>query len=107
MFDFDRLYELSKKHGVSKAHLCSLVGKNGSYVSDLRRIKRDPPPDAIEAWAEALHTTPVYLLGKTDKKNKPTAEAMDFEWFINLSPENKAKVMERAQVLLEEQEQKK
>lgn len=77
MFDFDRLYNLCKDCGVTKSHLCALAGKNGSYISDLRRLNRNPSPATINAWATALHTTPDYLLGKTDKKNKPTSNLGD------------------------------
>ena len=66
MFNFDRLYALSKQHGVSKSHLCALAGKTSSYVADLRRLHREPMPHVISAWAAALHTTPAYLRGETD-----------------------------------------
>ena len=66
MFDFDRLYTLSKQYGVSKSHLCALAGKNASYIADLRRLHREPMPQVVSAWAAALHTTPAYLMGETD-----------------------------------------
>lgn len=76
MFNFARLYDACKKAGVSKVHLCSLAGKNGSYITDLRRLNREPSQEIVEIWASALHTTPAYLLGETDdpsegKKNNP------------------------------------
>lgn len=77
MFDFDRLYTLSKQYGVSKSHLCALAGKNASYIADLRRLHREPMPQVVSAWAAALHTTPAYLMGETDdpgEKKEPTGE---------------------------------
>lgn len=80
MFDFDRLYQLSKACGVSKSHLCSLAGKNASYIADLRRLHREPLPQVVSAWADALHTTPAYLMGETDDpeiKKEPAAREGD------------------------------
>ena len=106
MFNLQRFKDLCKERGQKQADLFRLVGRSKYYSSDIAKGTR-VPIEYVQTWADSLGTTTAYLLGETDKKNKPTAEAMDFQWFINLSPENKAKVMERAQVLLEEQEQKK
>lgn len=105
MFSFDRLYDMCKKTGVSKLHLCKLANKNGSYVTDLRRLNRNPSPDIVEIWAAALHTTPAYLMGETDdpsegKKNKPTTlgelskeDRELLEQIRAASPEKKAAIL--------------
>ena len=72
MFDFDRLYSLSKQYGVSKSHLCALAGRNASYIADLRRLHREPMPSVLSVWAAALHTTPAYLMGETDDPTPDT-----------------------------------
>lgn len=90
MFDFDKLYYLSKLHGVSKSHLCDLAGKNASYIADLRRQHREPAQQTVAAWAAALHTTPAYLMGETDDpgegiKKEPSGPAAE-----ELSEEDRA-----------------
>ena len=107
MFDFDRLYSLSKQFGVSKSHLCTLAGKNASYIADLRRLHREPTPQAVSSWAAALHTTPAYLMGETDDpsaetKKEPTGLVADglsdedrelIEAFRAASPEKRQAIL--------------
>lgn len=106
MFDFDRLYTLSKQYGVSKSHLCALAGKNASYIADLRRLHREPMPQVVSAWAAALHTTPAYLMGETDDptetKKEPTGLVADglsdedrelIEAFRAASPEKRQAIL--------------
>lgn len=108
MFDFDRLYLLSKQNGVSKSHLCTLAGKNASYIADLRRLHREPAPQTVSTWAAALHTTPAYLMGETDEpsdgiKKEPTGLEADglsdedrelIEAFRAASPEKRRAILE-------------
>ena len=65
MFNLDRFKELCKQKGVKQTALFAMVGKPRSYVSDLKKI-RNVPPEYVETWAAALHTTTAYLLGETD-----------------------------------------
>lgn len=74
MSNIDRIVSLAKEQGVSLAALCKKIGKSRTYLSEIASRQRAVPQEYISPLAEALHTTPDYLLGKTDKKNKPTQE---------------------------------
>lgn len=95
MLQIDRLLERAKTRGVSQAHLAELVGRKSYYVRDLVRDGTQPPAETVAVWAEALSTTPAYLLGETDEKEKPTGTVADglsakerelLELFRGLSP---------------------
>lgn len=73
MFDFSRLDKLLTETGISKAHLCSLVGRERYYIRDAKNKAISIPDSFVQIWADALHTTPEYLKGETDEKEKPTA----------------------------------
>ena len=73
MLRIDRLLERAKARGVSQAHLAELVGRKSYYVRDLVRDGTQPPAETVAVWAvAAATTTPAYLLGETDEKEKPT-----------------------------------
>lgn len=72
MLRIDRLLERAKARGVSQAHLAELVGRQRYYLADLARKGTQPSAETVEVWADALSTTPAYLLGETDEKEKPT-----------------------------------
>ncbi len=71
MFDLTRLESLAKTKGISKTHLCSLVGRPKYYLNDIKNKGTQVPDDYIEVWAQTLSTTPEYLKGETDIKEKP------------------------------------
>lgn len=73
MFDLTRLESLAKTKGISKTHLCSLVGRPKYYLNDIKNKGTQAPDDYIEVWAQTLNTTPEYLKGETDEKEKPAA----------------------------------
>lgn len=77
MLQIDRLLERAKTRGVSQAHLAELVGRKSYYVRDLARDGTQPSAETVAVWAEALSTTPAYLLGETDEKEKPTGAVAD------------------------------
>ena len=77
MFDLTRLESLAKTKGISKTHLCSLVGRPKYYLNDIKNKGTQAPDDYIEVWAQTLNTTPEYLKGETDIKEKPTARNGD------------------------------
>ena len=90
-----RLLERAKELGVSQAHLAELVGRQRYYLADLARKGTQPSAETVAVWAEALSTTPAYLLGETDEKEKPTGAVADglsakerelIELFRGLSP---------------------
>lgn len=68
---FDRLENLRKAKGITNTFLCSLVGQRRQYITDSKNKNINIPSEYIKKWAEALGTTPEYLNGKTDIKEKP------------------------------------
>lgn len=95
MMRIDRLLERAKERGVTQAHLSELVGRQRYYIADLARKGTQPSAETVAVWADALSTTPAYLLGKTDEKEKPTGTVADglsakerelLELFRGLSP---------------------
>lgn len=77
MLQIDRLLERAKERGVSQSHLSTLVGRPRYYVRDLARDGTQPPMETVQVWADALSTTPAYLLGESDQKEKPTGAVAD------------------------------
>ena len=77
MLQIDRISELAKEKGVSKSHLCALVGRKPYYLVDLSKHGTQPPAETVAVWADALGTTPAYLMGETDQKEKPTGNDAD------------------------------
>lgn len=70
MFSLDRLKELSKEKGISISFICKKLGMAKTYFHDLKKTGRDIPEENLKAIADLLDTTPEYLLGKTDRKEK-------------------------------------
>jgi hypothetical protein len=68
---FDRLDMLRKEKGISATFLCAQVGKNRFFIKDCRNGKGHVSDDAVAKWADILDTTPEYLKGETDVKEKP------------------------------------
>lgn len=85
MLRIDRLLERAKDRGVTQSHLAELVGRQRYYVKDLARDGTQPSAETIAVWADALSTTPAYLLGETDEKEKPTGAVADGRLTRNLS----------------------
>lgn len=77
MLRIDRLLERARERGVSQSHLSELVGRKSYYVRDLARDGTQPSAETVAVWAEALSTTPAYLLGDSDEKEKPTGAVAD------------------------------
>ena len=80
--NYDRLESLIKESGKSKAYLCAKVNRGRYYMSDLKNANTKDPEETVESWADELGTTPEYLTGESDEKEKPAAQKGD-----ELSPE--------------------
>lgn len=70
MGNIDRILLLSKEQGVSLTSLCKKIDRSRSYLSEIAARHRNVPNEYIPAIADALHTTPEYLNGETDIKEK-------------------------------------
>lgn len=118
MFNLDRFRMLCKERGVKQTALFAMVGKPRTYSSDLNKIK-NVPMEYVRVWADALRTTPEYLMGETGDpsegiKKEPTSLMADrfdgdvlaiMEIVQHLSPEDKALVLERCRTLYEKEKQ--
>lgn len=70
MWHYERFDALRKAQGKTKKYMADLVGRKDYYIRDLKGAG-DPPIEYVQTWADDLGTTPAYLLGKTDQKEKP------------------------------------
>ena len=70
----DRIKELSKKKGWSLSFLSSKLGLAASYFTDVKNGKTKISDDRLITIADILDTTPEYLKGETDVKEKTPAE---------------------------------
>ena len=72
MVEIDRIYSLAKEKGLSNSFLCKKMNRSTSYLNDARNGKHGISESDLEVIAEILNTTPEYLHGKTDVKEKTT-----------------------------------
>lgn len=77
--DFDRFDKLVKETRKSKSHLCRCIGKTRYYLRDAKKANMNVPDELVSVLAEELNTTPKYLTGVTDIKEKPPASAREIE----------------------------
>lgn len=71
MVVLDRIKQLSKKKGWSLSFLASKLGLTASYFTDVKNGKTKISNDRLITIADILSTTPEYLKGETDIKEKP------------------------------------
>lgn len=70
----DRIRSLLKERGQKSKWLCEKLGVAESYLSDVKRGKNTLTNDRLAIIADILDTTPEYLRGETDRKEKTPAE---------------------------------
>ena len=70
----DRIKDSSKAMGWSLSFLASKLGLTASYFTDVKNGKTKIPEYRLIAIAELLNTTPEYLKGETDIKEKPISQ---------------------------------
>ena len=68
----DRIKECAKNKRLSVSAVCAEIGMSRGYIRDVEAGKSKIPPERLEKIADFLGTTPEYLNGETDEKNKPT-----------------------------------
>ena len=97
--NYDRLESLIKEAGKTKAYLCAKVNRGRYYRRDLKNANTNVPEETVEIWADELGTTPEYLTGESDEKEKPAAQKGDelppefASLFSCLTPEQKELVL--------------
>ncbi|HIW74758.1 MAG TPA: helix-turn-helix domain-containing protein [Firmicutes bacterium] len=99
----DRIRELAKQSDLSLAFLCRRIGVAKVYFNDIDKSGRDIPDYKLSVIADILNTTPEYLRGETDVKEKPAGnkadELSDYDarvlaWFRSLPPEKRKAILE-------------
>lgn len=106
MFCYDRLDNLVAETGKKKTFLSQKMGHAGRYLNDARKQNLNIKGADLQVLADELGTTPEYLTGLTDKKEKPTETNLDglLPGFDELSEENKVKAREYIELLLKTQQ---
>lgn len=72
MVEIERIQMLRKEKGIKISSICSQLNLNPNYLNDVAKGKSHLPGDRLVQIAEILGTTPEYLRGETDVKEKPT-----------------------------------
>ena len=67
----DRIKECAKIKRLSISAICAEIGMSRGYIRDVEAGKSKIPPERLKKIADFLGTTPEYLRGETDEKNKP------------------------------------
>ena len=103
MVVLDIIKNLSKEKGWSLSFLASKLGLTASYFTDVKNGKTKISDDRLAAIADLLNTTPEYLKGETDTKEKPAGESTDglsdydarlLDWFHSLPLEKRQAILE-------------
>ena len=69
-----RLFEVMKERKITAAELARKTGTSQASLSDWKMGRATPTSGTLCAIADYLNTTPEYLRGESDEKNKPTGE---------------------------------
>lgn len=69
---YDRIRNRREELGMSQQELADKLGyKSRSAINKIEQGLRDINQSKVAAFANALHTTPAYLMGWVDEKEKP------------------------------------
>ena len=92
MFRYDRLDERIKETGKKKVYLCERLNRAPTYLRDAKKQNTNIKGEDLRILADELDTTPEYLTGETDQKEKsPAPEGTErIPGYSNLSETNKA-----------------
>lgn len=77
MFDFARFEALRKEKGITKKSIADRLDRKPSLCQDWKQGKSAPNPAQLAVVADILGTTPAYLTGESEEREKPTAGAGD------------------------------
>lgn len=102
MYTIDRVLQLAKEKGISQAFICGKLGLRRNYLSDVRIGKDNLSDDRLVIIADILNTTPEYLKGETDKKERPDTQSIKpndkdmrlVNWFRSLPVEKRKAILD-------------
>lgn len=75
MSTIDKIVALIKASGFTNAEIAQQLNLNQQVITDWKSGKSQSYKKYLYQLAELLNTTPEYLKGKTDKKEKPSAKS--------------------------------
>ena len=99
----DFVLHLAKEKGISQAFICNKLGLSRNYLAEVKKGKTSLTDDRLAVIADILNTTPEYIKGETDTKEKPAGESTDglsdydarlLDWFHSLPPEKRQAILE-------------
>ena len=99
----DRIKALTKEKGISLSFICRKLGLARNYLSEVKNGKAKLTDDRLAIIADILNTTPEYLKGETDEKEKPTGAQADelseydarvLAWFRSLPQEKRKAILD-------------
>lgn len=67
----DQIESLAKEKGLSLSFISTQLGLRRTYLKDVKLGRSSIPADRLAQIADILGTTPEYLRGETDIKEKP------------------------------------
>lgn len=92
---YDRIRFMREQQGMSQQELANKVGfKTSSAVNKIELGKRDINQSKLVAFANALDTTPAYLMGWEDDPSPKSTDEQLLELIDLLSDEQKASLIE-------------
>lgn len=91
MFRYDRLNQLSKERGVTKAHLCRLLGKSPYYLRDAEKMNTNITGESLDTLARALGVSAEYLAGLSNEI-EPAVTEDDELWELRQAMKDRAEL---------------
>lgn len=70
MSTINRVLQLAKEKGITQAFICEQLGLKRTYLADVKNGKNKISDDRLIIIAAILNTTPEYLKGETDVKER-------------------------------------
>lgn len=71
MCEITKIKALAKEQGKSLSYICKQLNVANNYLTDVAAGRNQLKPDRLAQIADILGTTPEYLRGETDIKEKP------------------------------------
>ena len=108
MFRYDRLDELIKETGKKKNYLSIKMGYSSSrYLNDAKKQNTNIKGTELQILADELNTTPEYLTGESDIKEKSpagfVADEAGIDYLLSkMSPTELAELMGKVAAELKE-----
>ena len=111
MINIDKIKTMAKDKGIAISFICEKLGKTRTYFNDVKLRGADIPDKNLVVIADILGTTPEYLKGETDQKEKSSISELSedekavLEAFNSLSEEQKDSLLKLMRSLKEKQKE--